>query len=60
MKITNTFNLSVNKPIIATTYKNNLIITTYSDKNIKLVEANDLWQLGVTSIFIDDPSYFEI
>ena len=39
---------------------NNLIITTYSEKNIKLIEANDLWKLGVTSIFIDDPSNFKI
>ena len=37
--------------------KNNLIITTYSDKNIKLIEAKEFWSLGVTSIFIDDPTF---
>ena len=61
----NFFNFGLNKKLINNEIineikKNNLIITTYSDKNIKLVEANDLWQLGVTSIFIDDPSYFQI
>ena len=61
----NFFNLGLNKrlinnEIINEIKKNNLIITTYSDKNIKLIEANDLWKLGVTSIFIDDPSYLEI
>jgi glycerophosphoryl diester phosphodiesterase len=59
------FNLGLNKnlinnEIISEIKKNNLIITTYSNKNIKLIEANDLWSLGVTSIFIDDPSPFEI
>ena len=61
----NFFNFGLNKKLINNEIineikKNNLIITTYSDKNIKLIEANDLWKLGVTSIFIDDPSYFEI
>ena len=50
----------INNEIINEIKKNNLIITTYGDKNIKLIEANDLWSLGVTSIFIDDPSPFEI
>jgi len=50
----------INNEIINEIKKKNLIITTYSDKNIKLVEANDLWNMGVTSIFIDDPSSFEI
>ena len=61
----NFFNFGLNKKIINYEIineieKNNLIITTFSDKNIKLIEANDLWQLGVTSIFIDDPSNFKI
>tara|TARA_Y100001936_G_scaffold193653_1_gene193265 strand:+ start:1404 stop:2144 length:741 start_codon:yes stop_codon:yes gene_type:complete len=50
----------INNEIISELKKNNLIITTYSDKNINLIEANDLWSLGITSIFIDDPSPFEI
>ena len=61
----NFFNFGLNKKIINYEIineieKNNLIITTFSDKNIKLIEANDLWKLGVTSIFIDDPSNFKI
>ena len=61
----NFFNFGLNKKLINNEIineikKNNLIITTYSDKNIKLIEANDLWKLGVTSIFIDDTSYFQI
>ena len=50
----------INNEIINEIKKNNLIITTYSDKNIKLNEANDLWSLGITSIFIDDPGPFGI
>ena len=50
----------INNEIISEIKKNNLIITTYSDKNIKLIEANDLWRSGVTSIFIDDPTSFKI
>jgi len=50
----------INSEIIHKIKKNNLIITTYSDNNIELMEANVLWKLGVTSIFIDDPSPFEI
>ena len=61
----NFFNFGLNKKLINNEIineikKNNLIITTYSEKNIKLIEANDLWKLGVTSIFIDDPSNFKI
>ena len=50
----------INSEIINKIKKNNLIITTYGDNNIELIEANNLWNLGVTSIFIDDPSSFEI
>ncbi|MDC0037196.1 glycerophosphodiester phosphodiesterase family protein [Alphaproteobacteria bacterium] len=53
-------NKLINSEIINEIKKNNLFITTYSDNNIKLIEANDLWKLGVTSIFIDDPSSFEM
>ena len=61
----NFFNFGLNKKIINYEIineieKNNLIITTYSDKHIEFMEANDLWKLGVRSIFIDDPSPFEI
>ena len=36
-----------------------VIITVYSDKNISINEANQLWSKGVKSIFIDDPSEFK-
>ena len=50
----------INSEIINKIKKNNLIITTYSENNIELIEAKDIWKLGVTSIFIDDPSLFEL
>ena len=34
------------------------IITVYSENNFKVSEANELWSLGVKSIFIDDPTDF--
>jgi len=50
----------INSEIIDIMLKNNLTITVYSEKNIKFNEANDLWGLGIKSIFIDDPKEFKL
>ena len=40
--------------------KHNLITTIYSEKNLTPSEANELWSIGVESIFTDDPTEFKI
>ena len=50
----------INLEIIEKFKKNKLIITTFSDENIKINEANELWSMGINSIFVDDPSKFKI
>ena len=50
----------INSDIINEIKKHNLITTLYSKKNFRLDEANELWSMGVKSIFIDDPSEFKI
>jgi hypothetical protein len=32
-----------------------MAITVYSDKNINLTNANDIFSIGVDSIFVDNP-----
>lgn len=41
--------------IIKIIKENNISITVYSDKNISLSNANDLFSMGVDSIFVDNP-----
>ncbi len=41
--------------IIKKIKKSNISITVYSDKNINLSSANDIFSLGVDSIFVDNP-----
>ena len=49
-------NLSlISKEIINIIKKENLLITVYSDKNMNLQVAEECFNLGVDSIFIDDP-----
>ena len=50
----------INSDIIKKMKSNNLFTTIYSEKNLKLNEANELWSMGIKSIFIDDPSEFKI
>jgi len=38
----------------------NIVTTVYSEKNLSPTEANELWSIGVKSIFIDDPSEFKL
>ena len=35
--------------------ESNISITVYSDKNINLSSANDIFSIGVDSIFVDNP-----
>ena len=45
----------VSTDIIKKIKESNMSITVYSDKNINLSNANDIFSLGVDSIFIDNP-----
>jgi len=40
--------------IITICKKNNLLINVYSEKNIELSDALKLWDMGISSIFIDN------
>ena len=41
--------------IIKKIKKSNILITVYSNKNINLSRANDIFSIGVDSIFVDNP-----
>ena len=45
----------ISNEIINKIKKYNLIITVYSDENISTSDAKELFDIGVDSIFIDDP-----
>ena len=45
----------VNADIIKKIKESNIAITVYSDKNINLSSANDIFSIGVDSIFVDNP-----
>ena len=49
-----------NLDIINRMNENNLMTTIYSEKNLTLNEATELWSMGVKSIFIDDPTEYKI
>ena len=46
----------VTADIIKKIKKSNMSITVYSDKNINLSNANNIFSMGVDSIFVDNPS----
>ncbi len=48
----------VSTDIIKKIKESNISITIYSDKNINLSKANDIFSLGVDSIFVDNPTDF--
>ena len=50
----------INSEIVEEILANNLTITIYSEKNLKVNEANQLWSIGIKSIFTDDPTDFQI
>ena len=45
----------VTADIIKKIKQSNIAITVYSDKNINLTSANDIFSIGVDSIFVDNP-----
>ena len=45
----------VTADIIKKIKESNILITVYSDKNINLSSANDIFSIGVDSIFVDNP-----
>ena len=49
-----------NKENLLEINSNNIFTTVYSDKNISPKEAYILWKNGEKSIFIDDPTKFNI
>ena len=50
----------INSDVMNEMKNHNLITTIYSEKNLIPSEANELWSMGVKSIFIDDPKEFKI
>ena len=50
----------INSDVMNEMKRHNLITTIYSEKNLKPSEANELWSMGVKSIFIDDPTEYKI
>ncbi len=46
----------VSTDIIKKIKESNMLITVYSDKNINLSDANDIFSLGIDSVFIDNPT----
>ena len=46
----------ISKEIIEKIKEKNLIVTIYSEKNISMIEAKECFNIGVDSIFIDDPT----
>ena len=54
------FNINlINKKLISFCKKHNIIITVYSSKSINFFQAVKLLNLGVDSIFIDNPIFFK-
>ncbi len=45
----------ISTDIIKKIKKSNILITVYSDRNINLSNANDIFSIGVDSIFVDNP-----
>ena len=46
----------ISKEIIEKIKEKNLLVTVYSEKNISKIEAKECFNIGVDSIFIDDPT----
>ena len=49
----------INKDIINNFKKKNIILNAYGKKNFDINEAQELWSIGINSLFIDDPSEFK-
>ena len=54
------FNIKILSNEIINLFKNcGIQITVYSSKNIERNEAQKLWDLGISSVFIDDPTNYK-
>ena len=54
------FNIMIISDEIIKVCKNNgILVTVYSSQNIEKNEAEELWNLGVDSIFIDNPTSYK-
>ena len=51
-------NKIINSEIIMEMLDNSIIVNAYSEKNMSINSSKELWDIGVKSIFIDDPSKF--
>ena len=49
----------ISKKLVKASKKYGMLVTVYSSKNIKKTEANHLWNLGIDSIFIDNPTSYK-
>ena len=47
---------TISKEIIEKIKEKNLLVTVFSENNISLIDAKECFNIGVDSIFIDDPS----
>jgi len=39
---------------------NSIVVNAYSEKNLSVSSAKELWEKGVNSIFTDDPTKFNL
>ena len=46
----------ISKEIIEKIKEKQLLVTVYSEQNINLIDAKECFNIGVDSIFIDDPT----
>ena len=54
------FNITIISDEIIKMCKNyGILVTVYSSQNIEKNEAEELWNLGVDSIFIDNPTSYQ-
>ena len=49
----------INRTLVKNCKEKNLKVAVYSDKNIEYKTALDLWNIGVDSIFVDNPIYYK-
>ena len=53
-------NKIINSEIIKEMSDNSIVVNAYSEKNLSVNSAKELWEKGVNSIFTDDPTQFNL
>ena len=53
-------NKIINSEIIKEMSDNSIVVNAYSEKNLSVSSAKELWEKGVNSIFTDDPTKFNL